>query len=127
MFNLKAGDKVEVRIKAGTIRSSFDEYDEIRTFEIVAHDNEGYYLFVPHYIYLNEGSIASEARCRSLGIDRAFIGENITYILASYICKVVSMMDGMKCSRCRDFFGMAAPNQRDGTFLCKACIENPYR
>jgi hypothetical protein len=127
MLKLKAGDKVECRIKAGTIRNAYDEYDDVKTFEIVAVDNEGYYLFVPHYIFLNEGSVASEARCRSLGIDRAFVGESITYVLSAYICKVVSELDGMKCSRCRDFFGMAAPNQKDGTFLCRACKENPYR
>jgi hypothetical protein len=127
MLKLKPGDRIECRIRAGIIRNSFDEYDDTKTFEIVATDNEGYYLYVPHYMCLNEGSKASEARCRSLGIDKAFIGENVTYVLASYICRVVSEIDGMKCSRCRDFFGMAASNQKDGTFMCKACKENPYR
>jgi hypothetical protein len=114
-------------VKYGNIVNAYDDYIDLYTFEIVAADREGYYIFVPHYIYLNGGLTATAHRCRELNIDPAFIGENISYILDCYACRVVSEIDGIKCSRCKDFFGMAAPNQDDGTFLCKACIQNPYR
>lgn len=34
---------------------------------------------------------------------------------------------GCKCSRCKEFFPYAVPNQADGTLKCYSCRFNPYR
>lgn len=35
--------------------------------------------------------------------------------------KLVNGVDGMPCSKCRNFYIYALPNQADGTLLCWAC------
>ena len=127
MVRLKAGDRVNCRVKSGNIVSAYNDYDEIRTFEIVAKDGEGYYIFVPDYANLNGGSRLEPSRAKRLNIDSRFIGEFVSYISDGQICKVVFELDGLKCDHCHDFFIMAAPNQPDGGFLCWSCRFNPYR
>jgi len=127
MPSLKAGDRIDCRIKENNIVSSYSQYDDTRTFEIVAADDAGYYIFVPGYIYINGGTILDATRCRRLDIDPRFISEQIVYIMESYVHQISCHMDGTKCVKCQDFFTMAAPNQLDGTFLCRSCKLNPYR
>lgn len=127
MDKLKPGDKIDVRVKSATIVSVYKEYDEIRTFEIVSVGNHGYYLFVPAYLYINSCVIADASQCRRLDIDKRFCGERIVHIQENMVCKVSSVLDGMSCFACGDFFPMAASNQADGTLLCYSCRKNPYR
>lgn len=127
MVRLKAGDRVECRVKAGNIVNAYDDYDIIYTFEIVTPDDEGYYLYIPHHIYLQGGSTLDATRCRRLGIELRFAGEKISYISEGQVFRVVSQMDGRKCDRCEDFFAMARSNQPDDGFLCYSCRFNPYR
>jgi len=127
MTKLKAGDRVDCRIKSTTIVSAYNEYDEVRTFEVVARDAHGYYLYVPHYIVLKESVIADKYRCNTLNIDYKFLDEHIIYISQSQIYKVSKIMDGMKCCNCQEFYDMAEPNQDDGTLICYACRFNPWR
>lgn len=35
--------------------------------------------------------------------------------------------DGENCCKCKEPYYMAAPNQKDGTFICSLCVFNPYR
>lgn len=35
--------------------------------------------------------------------------------------------DGATCCKCKEPHYMAAPNQPDGTFICRLCIFNPFR
>lgn len=127
MNKLKPGDRVDCRIKATTIVSAYNEYDEVRTFEIVACDAHGYYLYVPHYLALKDAIVANKYQCNALGIDKKFVDEHILYIHANHVYRINSIVDGMKCSHCQDFFAMAEPNQDDGTLICYACRFNPYR
>lgn len=128
MAKLKRGDRVDCRIKSSVIVSPYREYDETRTFEIVATDEHGYYLYVPHYFLLKDSVVVNASRCKSMGIDKVFIGENIVYIQENMVCRVHDELDGMKCSLCGEFYPYAEPNQEDGeTLICYACRENPYR
>jgi hypothetical protein len=127
MVRLKEGDRVDCRIKNGKIVGPHDGHDEIKTFEIVSTDNFGYYLFVPHYIHLYGTNLIDAFRCRKLSIDARFIDEQTIYITENMVISV-SKQDGISCSRCKDFFRMAAPNQPDGkTMICWGCRDNPYR
>lgn len=127
MVSLKAGDRVNCRVKSGSIVSAYNDYDEIRTFEIVATDGEGYYVFVPWYLPITGGTLLDASRARRLNIASRFIGERICYISAGQIARIAYQMDGRKCDRCGEFYMMAEPNQPDGSFLCWACKNNPYR
>lgn len=127
MAKLKAGDRVDCRIKQGIIVSPYKDYDEIKTFEVIAKDKHGYYLFVPEYYNLKDTYIADKYLCSQTGMDKRFVGDNIIYIQGNMICKVSSLLDGMHCSNCREFYSMAEPNQEDGTLICYSCRVNPYR
>lgn len=127
MDDLKPGDRVDIRIKQSMVVSPYDSYDEIKTFEIVATDTSGYYLYVPVYFHLKNSVKADSYRCKRLHIDKKFLDENICYIEEGLICRVRSVADGMKCSHCRDFITMAEPNQPNGTLICYACRVSPYR
>src|SRR5258706_13528155 len=127
MTKLKPGDRVDCRVKASTIVSPYKSYDEIKTFEIVAIDNHGYYLYVPHYYALKGTSIANKHQCKALGIDKKFLDEHIVYIQENMVAHVHDKMDGLSCKICREFFQYAASNQSDGTLICYSCRQNPYR
>ena len=127
MVKLKPGDRVDCRVKANNIVVSNSGYDDVRTFEVVNSDDEGCYIFIPCFVYINGGMVLDAAKASRMGIDPRFVGEKISYIAESSICKVSYVLDGMKCQRCQDFFIMAAPNTPEGEFWCRYCRENPYR
>lgn len=127
MVNLSPGDKVDVRIKSSLIISPYMDYDEIKTFEIIAKDKYGYYVYVPPYIYLKDTSTVDSYQCKELHIDPKFIGSEFIYISENVICRINSVLDGISCSRCKEFFHMAQANQPDGTLICWSCKMNPYR
>ena len=126
-MRLKQGDRVSCKIKAGNIVKSDDDYDTISTFEIVATDNEGYYLYVPDHIYLQGGITADTVWCQRLNIEPRFIGDKIIYIEEKQVFRVAYQIDGKRCNRCQDFFTMAEANQPNDGFLCYSCRFNPYR
>ena len=127
MTKLKPGDRVDCRVKASTIVSPYKSYDEIKTFEIVATDNHGFYLYVPHYYALKGTSIADQYQCKVLGIDKKFLNESIIYVRGNMIASVHETMDGLSCKICREFYQYASSNQSDGTLICYSCRQNPYR
>lgn len=127
MAKLKPGDCVDVRIKNATIVSPYRDYDEIKTFQIIARDRHGYYLYIPSYYLLKDSEKADYYQCSELGIDFKFLDEQFVYIEGNMIARVNSVLDGMSCSNCEEFFQMAEPNQDDGTLICYSCRVNPYR
>lgn len=127
MTKLKPGDRVDCRVKASTIVSPYKSYDEIKTFEIVATDDHGFYLYVPHYYGLKGTSIADKYQCKALGIDQKFLNEEMIYVQGNMIAAVHETMDGIVCKICREFYQYATSNQSDGTLICYSCRQNPYR
>ena len=127
MAKLKAGDRIDCKIKEAIIVGPYKEYDHIKSFEIVSADKRGYYLYVPPYLSLNETVKADIYLCKQLNIDAKFLDTQVIYIDASLIYKVRYIMDGMCCCKCQDFIIMAGPNQLDGTMICFSCRSNHYR
>jgi hypothetical protein len=127
MTKLKPGDRVDCRVKSATIVSPYKSYDEVKTFEIVATDKHGYYLYVPHYYCLKGTIVANKYQCGTLGIDKKFLDENIVYVQENMIALVHDRMDGLSCAICREFYQYAVSNQSDGTLICYSCRQNPYR
>lgn len=127
MTKLKPGDRVDCRVKASTIVSPYRSYDEVKTFEIVAIDSHGYWLYIPHYYVLKGTVVADRYRLKNLCIDKRFLGENIIQIQENMVAGVQAKMDGMACRICKEFFPYAEGNQSDGTLICFSCRQNPYR
>lgn len=127
MTKLKPGDRVDCRVKASTIVSPYKSYDEIETFLVVAVDDDGCYLYVPHYYYLKGTFVADKYDCKTLDIDKKFDGENIVYILESLITGIHERPQGLVCVKCKEFYLYAEPNRGDGTLICFSCRRNPYR
>ena len=127
MDKLKLGDCVDVCIKDSLIVNPYNNYDEIKTFQIIGKDKYGYYLYIPHFYSLKDTCRADEYICVNLKINKRFLNEQFIYIREGMILKINSLLDGMNCSNCNDFFNMAEPNQSDGTLICYICRFNPYR
>lgn len=127
MTSLKAGDRVELCLKNSAVVNPHDAHDETKSFEIVATDPFGYYLYSHEHANIRGTHRADAARCRKLGIDLRFVDEEILYITEAYVRRSTKM-DGVCCARCKDFVMMAVPNQPDEkTFLCYNCRNYPYR
>jgi hypothetical protein len=127
MPNLKVGDTISCRVKTATIVSPYKNYDEIKSFLIVAVDENGYYLFVPCYYLLKNSFIADKYKIKSLGIENKFLNEEITYIQDNMVASIDSIRSGISCKICREHFPYAEANQEDGTMICFSCHQNPYR
>jgi len=127
-MKLKPGDRVDCCVKQSEIVSAYKDYDEILTFEIVSIDKYGYYLYIPPYINIKGTKKADKYQCKILEIDRRFLDCDILFIQNSMIYHVHSIMDGLSCLKCHEFYAMASANQEDGTFLCWSCRSYPpYR
>jgi hypothetical protein len=86
-----------------------DQIDPSGSFELTDSDYQGYdsdYRFVANLPKYNGK--------RSQWVDAERI-----YPMAKY--------DGYNCAKCNDYARMAAPNQKDGTFICYSCRSNPWR
>lgn len=127
MPQLKKGDTVSCRVKSASIVGPYRSYDEIISFVIVATDDKGYYLYVPHHYYINGSVVATQYLSSVLGIDNKFLNENIVYISENLVASVERRQDGLNCKICKEFFFYAEANQDDGTLICYACRANPYR
>lgn len=128
MVDLKPGDCISCRVNQYIIVSPYHHpYDDVVTFEIIALDNRGYYLYIPSHIMIKGSAVLDRVLCRQLSINKRFLGEQFIYILANLVDQVKYVMDGISCCKCQDFFYMAEPNQDDGTLLCWSCRANPYR
>ena len=117
---LKVGDSVDCRIKHNKIVNPYDDdYDCLRTFEIIALDKWGYFLYIPHYINLVDTIIMDQFDCSKFTIDNKYIGEKMIYITSGRVYKA-NILDGCYCNKCGQFCYQAAPNI-DGSFLCWNC------
>jgi hypothetical protein len=125
MLSLKAGDRVSCRIHQNIIVAKDSKYDNIQTFEVIAADDCGIFLFVPQYIYLQGSSRIDLARCQKLGVRPQFHDEMSIYILDNMVASVRQQMDGMLCKKCLQFFDYATANQDDGSLICFSCRKYP--
>jgi hypothetical protein len=127
MTQLKPGDEVVCRIKDYKIVSSKSECDKEETFEIIAVDDGGYFVYVPVRYALHNTIEISTPRLKLLRIDKKYLGEQSYYITQEEIVRIKSVLDGCSCARCGEFFPMAQPNQADGSMRCFLCRTYKYR
>lgn len=125
-MRLNPGDRVNCRIKEGLIVGSYSEHDEIKTFEVLASGEYGYYLFVPVYYAIKNTITIDKRTLRKHSIDARFLDEEMIHVHENMICEVTQQIDGMSCVICKEFVPMAEANQEDGTLICYCCRQNPY-
>ena len=118
---LRPGDVVSVHIKEAQIVSSYSGFDSSEPFQIIATDDEGYYLYIPPHIIIADAFVLDAYRANVLNIKKQFIDSNVVYITPSYIASIRSRLDGTICTKCGEFFDMASGNQPDGSFICFIC------
>jgi hypothetical protein len=127
MTLLKPGDRVDCLIKSGIIINAYEAlYDEIKTFEIIASDHWGYFIYVPHYYFVKDLTKIDIYLLSQHQIDKRFLNENMIYIKENQIHKVVDLMQGSKCCKCKQFYIGEVSNKWDGTFICYKCSYNPF-
>lgn len=139
MVQLKPGDRVDCCVKCNNIVNPYSQdYEEIITFEIIGASLESsyysdyaaranYFLFVPCYKIIKDSITISSLMAKQNGINKKFIGEETIKIEDNLIAKISSVLDGLFCVHCHEFYEMSAPNQDNGTLICWACRQNPYR
>ena len=127
MTKLRKGDSITCRVSSAEIVGPYKSYDEICSFVIIATDDHGYFLFVPNYMFIKNTSIVDKYRCKNLGIENRFLGEEMIYISESLVA-AVDRQEGLRCRICNEMYPWAQPNQPDGkTLICFGCRQNPWR
>ena len=125
MGKLKPGDRVVCKIKAGQVINAYaNDWDEKLIFEIVAVDNRGCYIYIPHYIFIKGGLTVNKHNQKTHGVDKKFMGEVIVYITENSIVQIEPNIDGLICSKCKEFYPMAQTEKK--AFLCWVCRHYPY-
>jgi hypothetical protein len=125
-MKLKPGDRVSCKVKSCQVINAYaDDWDDKFTFEVVSIDNRGYYIYIPHYIYIKGCLKVNEYNLKTYEINKRFIGENILYILENSIIQIEIKSDGLVCTRCKEFSALA--ECKDSAFICWACRTYPYR
>jgi hypothetical protein len=126
MPKLKLGDRVSVKLDGTKLVGPYSDFTEIRTFDIVGADYGGYYLYVPPYITVSNTTKVDNYNYKKLGILPKFIGEEVLFVSELKINSIVSILDGMFCDYCKEFYDYAQPNQGN-KLICWSCRQNPYR
>ena len=125
MNKLKAGDKVCCRIRDNRIVLAYADYDTERSFEIIASDTRGYYIYIPEYFNIYGTIHISPKDIKLLNIKNKFLDCTMMYIVSTMIVKIQSILDGCFCCKCNEFYNYAKPNQDDKTLICFACRKYP--
>jgi hypothetical protein len=121
MVDAKTGDRVVCKIKNAEIVSASSDYDEKRTFEIIATSFQGWHIYIPPFITIKGTTPVTQRNYKSLNIDPKFIGWDTLFITGSFIVEVSEKITGVVCKECLDHFKDAEANQEDGTFICWLC------
>lgn len=127
MLALKPGDRVNCKIKDNKIVNAYDDFDNIKTFEVIAVSENGYILFVPQYVFIGDSIIVNAYRCNIMNINLRFLNEQMVYIHEKNVFELSEKLDGFICDVCQEFVSMASVNQEGGTFVCWSCRQHPYR
>lgn len=112
-------DKVTTRLKVVILGIDID----------VAGNHAQYLCYVPPYERIPYGFptfTINKTHVRHFSLEDKFLGDTACFItIKNPIYKHIIAAKGEKCDRCNTWFDGA--ERHDGSFRCRACIENPYR
>lgn len=126
MSRLKVGDRISLKLSGNLVVSPYADYTDIRTFDIVGFDchNERFYLYVPSYILINNTIKVDNYNYKKLFLETKYIGDEVLSITEADVFQVVSSLDGMFCSECKDFYSYATVADNN-SFICWSCRSIP--
>jgi len=125
-MRLKQGDRVVCKLSLGKLVNCYASYDDTRTFEIIGLDDNGYCLFAPSYFNMLDACKIDRSDIKNFNINIKYIGDSMIYIIDTQVFKIASILDGMSCKQCKEFYHMASSNQNDGTLICWNCKSHGY-
>ena len=68
--------KFKFTAKSNIIINAYSSnFEEIKTFEIVAANQTGYFIYVPHYIFLKDTILLDQFNYKKYNISSKFLGE----------------------------------------------------
>lgn len=118
----KLGDSIVCRVKDSAIVSIYeDTWQDELVLDIVAAYEQGYLLYVPQNLFLNDSVKITKENRKKFNVDKRFIDSVVYYVTEHQIIRTHNKMDGMRCSKCDDFIPMSEANQPDGTLVCWQC------
>lgn len=110
-------------------------YDDKISLKVIglkkgAWESIEYVVYIPDYELgkIKSSIVVSRVIAKDYSIEKRFIGDQMAFIRGSHVCSIAYKADGARCVNCSEWFDMAEPNHEDGkTFVCSACVLNPYR
>lgn len=127
MVKCNPGDQVICRLRDHIIVSVYDDkWDNEEIFDIICLYDEGYLIYVSLDSILKDCIYITANNYKKFAADKKFIDSYVYYITDHKIVRMHKKIDGMCCIKCQTFYGMAAPNQSDGTLICWSCSRWPH-
>jgi hypothetical protein len=128
MAKLNPGDTILCRLKEDAVVNPYNsDFDSVKSFDIIAVDSLGYYLFIPPYTFIKGSVTADLFFIKQVKLDKKFLGDSILYIGEGYVYKIKSQIDGCACVTCKNFYHQAVPNQENGSLICWSCRSDKHR
>lgn len=130
-MKISLNDKVFCKVRINSIiQAKEKDYDIILDFKVIGNDNKSKYLLhVPDYYSIKGCYNVKEEHIEKFNGDSEYLDRRAIAITIDKVTRVqaeYSPVDGLYCSRCKEFFPMAEPNQDDGTLKCYLCRQSPY-
>lgn len=127
MARCSPGDQVVCRIKDNTIVSVYeDKWQDECVFDVISFYGEGYMIYIPQSMSLKDCVYLTKSNYSSFNAEKRFIDSSAYYITEYHVIRIHSKLDGMRCAKCDNFFGMATSNQPNGTLICWNCRNYPF-
>ena len=124
---LNPGDQVVCLVRDKAIINAHEhDYDFEFVFDIITLYADGFILYVPDDLSLDDCMYLNDYNLNRFKIDKKFRDSRCYYITAYKVVRVYQKLDGMCCANCEDFYPMALAN-KDGKFFCFMCRTNPWR
>jgi hypothetical protein len=124
---LSSGDRIVCKIKDGKILNVYeDDIGERNIFDIVVKYNDGFLVYVSQNIFLKNSIYISKDNYKRYKVDKRFIDSYVYFITDHNIVSIYSLLDGLCCTDCGEFYSMAAPNRENEVFICWMCTNYPF-
>ena len=128
------GDHVICKVKDGNILVRHECCHDRITVTIVGRilldeNTWEYVAYIPEYEASGIKSIFKirPEFAKRYDVHPKYIGEFGISLRKNNIIRISHRSDGMWCANCEEFYNKVEPNQKDRTFICYSCRQNPYR
>lgn len=127
MARCSPGDSIVCHIRHNALVNIYEEkWDKSHIFDIVSIHGEGYMIYVPYDIILNDSIVLTRDNIHKFNADKRFIDSTTHYITDYKIISIYRKLDGLTCNKCKTFYSMSEANQPDGTLICWSCRKYPH-